>query len=450
VNFTNPVNSCDRQPLYQQIAHKFEDQSYIKNTRKEMGSPDCLQKPMYVVGKDSKNLPILRKMGSIALTILGTVTVIPAIYWTIKAVGEIFFLPVSSRIVRALFGSRDAAISPPKRPLQKVIEVIKAIAKVALAGAVIIVLGKVSLELGITTLVGMGIYYIAKHFITKRVAGEIKKNYADHIATGPKHMRMSVMVDGERIDTYVVMGRDKIESGQRWILATNGNGVPAEYVVSDLIGKNKSMLSDLQKKLKANVITYNYGGCLGSEGSVSTEKAAKIYQAMKTLLEDQQGLAAKEIIFYGHSLGGAFQAKGLKGSELKKNIKYVCVKDRTFSNTQDQLQTMFPKYLTKPAKSLARHLGFNIDVKEQCDELFLKKIPQVIVNNYYDPVIGAPLISKYDSEENNEKLIFTQKTYYYGTPQDDPHMDGPTSDEKNRLINHIEDVLTDHAKLQEE
>ncbi len=439
MNLTNTINPCGRQPLYQRVAGKLEDQNYIENTRREMGSPYCLQEPMYVVGEESQIPPILRKVGSLVLTVFGAVTIIPAIYWVIKAAGEFVCLPVSSSILRELFApARDMAISPPKRLLEQVIEVIKTIAKIALVGAVIISLGKISLGLGITALVGTGIYYIAKYFISASIAEVIKTDYTDCIERGPKHMRMSVMVDGERIDTYVVMGKDKIEAGQRWILATNGNGIPAESVVADLIGKSEWMLSSLQKKLKANVITYNYGGCLGSEGTVGVEKAAKIYQAMKTMLEDQQGLAAEAIVLYGHSAGGLFQANGLKDAEFKEGIRYVCVKDRTFSNTQDQLQAMFPGYLNRPLKSMVEYLGWNINLKEECDALILKGIPQVIVNNCYDYVIKAPLISKFTPQGCKEKLLFTQQTYYYG---DNPHVTGPTDYETNSIVKHIEDAL---------
>lgn len=434
--------------LYQQINDKFADPHYFENTRREVGRPDCLETPMYVVGEGSKIPPILRKVGSVALTIFGIITVVPAIYWSVKAFGEWTCLPVSSRILRSIFRSaRDLAVSP-KRTLPTVNEAIKTIVKMALIGAAVAALGTVSLELGLSVLAGIVIYYIAKHLITRYVARTIKKEYADHIETGPKHLRMSVMVDGERIDTYVIMSHDKIEPGQRWILATNGNGVPAETIVSDCIGKKSSMLSSLKTKLQANVVTYNYGGCLGSEGAVSADKAAKVFQAMKAMLEDPEGLAAKEIVFYGHSIGGAMQANGLRGYGFEKKIRYVCVKDRTFSNTDDQLRGMFPNCVGKVLRSLIRYIGWSIDVKGQCEELYEKKIPQVIINNRYDNVINRDSLSKCWNLGTKESLVGAVLTRYQPTDPDkeSAHMDGPTDTEKDEINGYVEKFLTPRQK----
>lgn len=425
-----------QKPLYEQIADKFEDANYLNHTRVEMGSPYCMRKPMYVVGKGSQIPDHLRKVGSIVITLLGTVTVIPAIYWTFKAAGEFICMPVSSRIFRSIFmATRDQAISPAKQPLEKVVATIKYLAKAILVTAIAYALGHVYLGL-----IGVGIYTILKHAMAKAIASVIRTTYTNNIDKGPKHLRMSVMVDGDRIDTFIVMGNKKIEPGQRWILATNGNGVPAETVVTDVIGKKKTMLTQLQSDLGANVITFNYGGCLGSEGNISAQKAAKIYQAMKAMLEDQKGLAAKEIIFYGHSIGGAIQAKGLKGCDFKKEIKYVCVKDRTFSNTEDQLERMFPSPLNKGLKFLIKYLGWNINVKEQCDELYAKKISQVIINNHWDPVIQDPLRSRFLSETLDKNLFYMQETQSYGG-NNNPHMDAPIENEKCAIIDQVKGFL---------
>lgn len=414
-------------PLYQQISDKFEDPNYEAITRKEMGSPDCLKRPMYVVGKESKVPAVFRKTASKALTIIGIITVLPAIYWTMKSIVEFVLLPVSSRILRAVMRTAREKAIIPKGKLHSVIEVIKVIAKIALITAAVVAAGY-ALGLGLGGLIGIGvatfavagIYEIFKAIIIRQTAAVIKFFYADHIATGPKHMRMSVMVDGERIDTYVVMHGDKIEASQRWILATNGNAFLAEIAVGDLVKyKNKTeqetkeldstketnektveeaaeqpddplMLTKLAKGLRANVVTFNYSGCVGSEGQVTAAKTARVFQAMKKMLEDQDGLAAGQIVFYGHSIGGAMQAKGLEGltpDDFNPNIRYVCVKDRTFANSDRQIGAMFPGKFGKFLRSAVKRFGWNLNVQAQCEELYANKIPQVNLNHRVDLVI---------------------------------------------------------------
>lgn len=445
--------------LYQQIAEKFADENYVENTRKEMGQPDCLQKPMYVVGKNSQLPSQIKKIFSIVQTILGTVTILPAIYWSMKALGEFVCLPVSSRILRNVMKSaRKAAICPSVNILGDSTETIKILAKTIFLSTAFVILGNFCrfralalAGIGITTFVGAGIYYSIKDALVKKTTTAIKKEYAQHINTGRKHLRMSVMVDGERIDTYIIMNRNKIDKRQRWILATNGNGVPAETVVSELMKKStpdeiygiskSSMLNKLATDLNANVVTYNYGGCLSSEGVVSAKKAAKIYQAMKKMLEDPQGLAAKEIIFYGHSIGGAIQAQGLKGlkaSDFKKDIKYVCVKDRTFADANDQLNLMFPNRFGKVLRSFIQHLGWGLNVEDQCRELYDNRIPQVNINNAYDNVIKDPLITKFDSVGKDKKLVFTKLTDSYGF---NIHMTAPDDEECDLIVDQIKTML---------
>ena len=464
-------------PLYHQINAKFEDSNYVLNTQKEMGCPDCLRKAMYVVGPKSKIPVVFRKIGSAALTIIGIITILPAIFWTVKSCVEFAVLPVSSRILRNIMRTaREQAIMPSKKKIHDVINTIKVIAKIALITTAVVVSGY-ALGLGMGPLIGIGIatflvtslYKLFKAKINASTADIIKSYYTDHITTGPKHLRMSVMVDGERIDTYVVMHHDKIEVDQRWILATNGNGVTTEFMVGNLINKESdpTMLTVLANKLKANVVTYNYGGCLASEGQVTAAKAARVYQAMKKMIEDPNGLAAKEIVFYGHSIGAAFQAKGLQGltkADFDANIRYICVKDRTFANSDDQLRSMFPGKLGRFLQAAVKHFGWTLNVKEQCEELYANKIPQVNINHEHDSLMRADgLVQKYserhlrqDRTVTDTTLLKSFKTKYVqprrpavfvngkkAVPEKKPapHMDATSEEESDQIVQQINTML---------
>ena len=457
-------------PLHQQINNKFEDPDYVLNTRKEMGSPDCLKRPMYVVGPKSKIPAVFRKVGSAALTIIGTITILPAIFWTVKSCVEFAVLPVSSRILRNIMRSaRERAIAPPKGKLHDIIDTIKVIAKIALITAAVVASGY-ALGLGMAALIGIGVgtfvvtslYELLKSAVISQASGAIKSFYTDHLETGPKHLRMSVMVDGERIDTYIVMHHDKIEPGQRWILATNGNeGAVADLVNKGIAAKEEetkeqdasvkaepTMLTVLANGLKANVVTYNYGGCLGSEGQISAEKAARVYKAMKEMIENPNGLAAKEVVFYGHSIGGAFQAKGLEGltaADFDNNVQYVCVKDRTFTNSDDQLRSMYPGKVGSFLRAAVRRFGWSLNVRQQCEELYANRIPQVNINHAQDELIEADgLVQNYSEQLGLEKDTTLLKSFLTTSVKQNspnPHMDAPSEAESNQIIEQINTML---------
>jgi len=293
-------------PLIDQLSNRFNDENYAALTEKEMTSPHCLSKPVYIVGNRRTCPALLKKIAHAAKITLGTVLIVPAIYWTVKSGVEIALLPISSRVLKWV--AADVRDYLPKTRSQKVILAVSKLAKVAFATAGCVYLG---LDACIVGACGFAVYTAIKKLIIdeklKKISTFFKRKYRASIKSAPKHMRFTVRVKGQDIDVYVSMGNDQIKAGQRWILATNGNLHAAEQaVILDKVFNPNSptLLTHLQKDLKANIISFNYGGCLGSKGSVSAKKTKKVYRAIMQMLEDNKGLVAGSIVMYGHSIGG--------------------------------------------------------------------------------------------------------------------------------------------------
>jgi hypothetical protein len=182
-----------------------------------------------------------------------------------------------------------------------------------------------------------------------------------------KYKRITVEVDGYKIDATIVGKASTLNNG-RWMLASIGNG---EFYEDKLSYSHdfKKILSEVN----GNAIVFNYPGVGASSGLPNRQAMAKAYRAMLNLLEDQKnGIGAKEIIGYGHSIGGGVQGDALKTHELKKDVKYVFVKSRTFSD----LSTTASMLTNKPLGFLVKMLGWNMDSVESSKKL---QAPEIIM-----------------------------------------------------------------------
>jgi hypothetical protein len=182
-----------------------------------------------------------------------------------------------------------------------------------------------------------------------------------------KYKRITVEVDGYKIDAMIV-GKASTFNNGRWLLASNGNG---EFYEDKLSYSHdfKRILSEVN----ANAILFNYPGVGSSSGLPNRQAMAKAYRAILNLLEDQtNGIGAKEIIGYGHSIGGGVQGDALKTHKLKKDIKYVFVKSRTFSDLSTTASILTNKLLG----FLVKLLGWNMDSVESSKKL---QAPEIIM-----------------------------------------------------------------------
>ena len=180
-----------------------------------------------------------------------------------------------------------------------------------------------------------------------------------------KVKRLTIEVDGYHIDAAIMGKAATLENG-RWVLTSNGNGSFYENHFHD--HNFKQILS----KIDRNTILFNYPGVGCSPGLPNRQAMAKAYRAVLAFLEDQKnGIGAKEIIGYGHSIGGGIQGEALNSHTLKKDIKYVFIKGRTFS----ELASVASK-TSWLMGALVKLLGWNINTLESSKRL---KAPEIIL-----------------------------------------------------------------------
>ena len=183
-----------------------------------------------------------------------------------------------------------------------------------------------------------------------------------------KYKRITVVTDGYEIDATIVGKASTLNNG-RWVLASNGN---AELYETKLSSSHE--FKQILSELNGNAIVFNYPGVGASIGIPNKKALAKAYRAMLTFLEDQKnGIGAKEIIGYGHSIGGAVQGEALKSHELKKNIKYVFVKSRTFSELS-KIASMLTN--SRLVGILVKLLGWNLNSSYSSKRI---KVPEIIM-----------------------------------------------------------------------
>lgn len=176
-------------------------------------------------------------------------------------------------------------------------------------------IGKIVLPASSPTLMGL----------SKNHANESRQNI--HLSPEWKLKRITVEVDGYKIDG-AIMGTEATLGNGRWVLASNGNGEFYEDKLSSYAFKTM-----LEAK-KGNAIVFNYPAVGASSGLLPSRQAmTKAYKAMLTFLEDKEkGIGARQIIGYGHSIGGGVQGDALQTHPLPKVFKYIFIKSRTFSN----------------------------------------------------------------------------------------------------------------------
>lgn len=199
-----------------------------------------------------------------------------------------------------------------------------------------------------------------------------------------KYKRFTVEVDGLKIDA-ALMGKSSTFHNGRWVLASNGNLQFYEQKLLDN-GFKATMMA-----LKSNAVVFNYPGVGASLGSPTRSTMVKAYRAMMKFLEDEKnGIGAREIIGIGHSIGGGVQGAALNGYELRKDIKYVFVKSRTFSNIRQFVGHM----LSSSAASLPAMFDWNLDSVESSKQL---SVPEIILQ--------TANVEKYELLTDSAKII---------------------------------------------
>lgn len=218
---------------------------------------------------------------------------------------------------------------------------------------------------------------------------KLPPNYANHcrslilIDSQWKYRRLTIAVDGYEIDA-LMMGKPETLGNGRWVLASNGNGT--FYEEASRSYEFKHILSEL----KGNAIFFNYPAVGASSGRYPNRKGMeKAYRAILKLLEDKKmGIGAKEIIGFGHSIGGGAQGDALNTHPLKEDVRHVFVKGRTFSDLSSAASALVGKIsilkigkvlghlIGKIAGLFVKLLGWNIDSVRSSKSL---KAPEIVL-----------------------------------------------------------------------
>lgn len=215
---------------------------------------------------------------------------------------------------------------------------------------------------------------------------------------GWEYKRVTVEVDGLQIDGMIVRKEATLNNG-RWVLVSPGNGEFYEAAMAVGFSHIPNILNEVQ----GNGLLFNYPGVGASSGSPTRQSLTKAYRAMLAFLEDQEkGIGAKEIIGYGHSLGGGVQNDALEMHSLKKEISYVFVKSRTFSS----LSSLVNSILFRPLGFLVNILGWNMQPAKiskslQAPEIIMQtarvSLAGEILNDSSKIVADDDVITKADS-----------------------------------------------------
>ncbi|MGL4539654.1 MAG: CPn0927/CPn0928 family alpha/beta hydrolase fold protein [Candidatus Rhabdochlamydia sp.] len=182
-----------------------------------------------------------------------------------------------------------------------------------------------------------------------------------------KYKRITIEVDNYKIDSVIVGKPSTLDNG-RWLLASNGN---CESYEQKLLTNDE--FKQILHKCNSNALVFNYPGVGSSSGPIGKKAMVKAYRAMLTFLEDKEkGIEAKGIIGYGLSIGGGIQGEALKMHPLKKDIKYVFIKDRTFSTLSQLVSLMMGRFLGFAVKCL----GWEMDSVTSSKKL---QAPEIIL-----------------------------------------------------------------------
>lgn len=327
--------------------------------------------------------------------------------------------------------------------------------------------------------------------IPKCIIEEVRRGILQYAAKDQIFKRITVKVDGYKVDALMI-GKKSTIRNRRWILVSNGSGQFYELIpgcslkkttahrlipTADLSSFDDDAYLDLDSAfvlkiaddLHSNLLIFNYPGTQSSTGLPSREALIKSHFAMLNFLEDPRGIGAKEIIGYGFSVGGAAQAEALDTHTLKSGIKYVFIKDRTFSDLASAIHYILRQekdsanpflkntFCIKTLRFLAWHglaikiLGWNISCKHSSIGLVA---PEIIIQRSSEETIQNPenifddsVIGKKASLANDvlKKKSQTQSKTLMGTEA--KHTDSFEKGFVERLVQIISSELTKQPYL---
>jgi len=161
--------------------------------------------------------------------------------------------------------------------------------------------------------------------------GGLEKSREDLFDGGRDVKRISIKANGYTVDALILGKRENLGNG-RWIVFSGGNGECYERI--------DQLRLSFADSINANILLYNYPSIGRSSGFLPNRGAILAsHRAMLSFLENKVG--ATEIIDFGHSIAGGIQGENLKTYSLRDEVKYVFIKNKTFSSISVLARRMF-------------------------------------------------------------------------------------------------------------
>lgn len=233
------------------------------------------------------------------------------------------------------------------------------------------------------------------------------------------YKRLTLEVDGYKIDTLLMGKPDNLSNG-RWILVSQG---AEDYYETSLSSSSSNDVKTIMGKLNSNAIFFNYPKT--SSGMPNRYVMAKAHITILNFLENK--VNATEIIDYSQSLDAGIQSDALKDHELKKDIKYVFVKSRTFSNLSSESSHYYNRFIG----FIIKILGWNLDCQASSRKL---NAPEIILQKA--DVERSREITKTDNI-SNDGVIFPEASLAKAL------LDDPTYPKENKVFLGIEENYND-------
>jgi hypothetical protein len=292
----------------------------------------------------------------------------------------------------------------------------------------------------------------------------------------------TIEVDDIQVDA-ITFFRNQGQKG-RWLIKAGGNNEPYD--------RNKFTLRDVldlaEHAQVQGVILFNYPGVGASTGLTTRTNLRNSLEGVLRFVEDEKkGLGAKEIIIYGRSIGGGVVGEAMRQHQLKEDVRYLCIKDRTFSTISDvvfhtefledvetEREIKIPLILRKIGAFLIRILGWNINSMHSSSSNACEIILQTCKENYYQDLDKNWTGIKKTKEEiekaimsdkkatidpeifDNDKVIPSKASLAYSLlkqsgvknkiifPVEEDHNEGLIIPTISRLGSHIENFFTTH------
>lgn len=179
--------------------------------------------------------------------------------------------------------------------------------------------------------------------------------------------RISVCVNGKLVDAMIIGKKENINN-KKWTLISNPNAVDMKFVA----GSRWTHITGLIDTHQTNVLFYDYQGTGSSEGVATRDEIVSAHEAMLQFFEDEEkGIGAKEILQIGISIGGGVQGHAMKTHKLKEGVKYVLVKDDSFSKIS--------KVRSPILGGLIKFLGWELSSMTAAKKMEEQGVPEIIL-----------------------------------------------------------------------